>query len=136
MFSWEKIAIDTSKLFQHHICQDKKGGRQKLKAIILAGGKGTRLQPLTYTIPKPMLPLYDKPVMEYSIELLKKHGITEIGITLQYRHEQIIEYFGDGSQWGVTLTYFIEKSLLEQRAELSEQRPLLRKTVLLLVEMP
>jgi len=83
-----------------------------LKAIILAGGKGTRLQPLTYTIPKPMLPLYDKPVMEYSIELLKKHGITEIGITLQYRHEQIIEYFGDGSQWGVTLTYFIEKEPL------------------------
>ena len=83
-----------------------------MKAIILAGGKGTRLQPLTYTIPKPMLPLYDKPVMEYSIELLKKHGITEIGITLQYRHEQIIEYFGDGSQWGVTLTYFIEKEPL------------------------
>ncbi|TYR82410.1 NDP-sugar synthase [Priestia megaterium] len=83
-----------------------------MKAIILAGGKGTRLQPLTNHTPKPMLPLYDKPVMEYSIELLKKYGIKEIGITLQYLYEQIIEYFGDGSKWGVSFTYFIEETPL------------------------
>ncbi|WP_110111338.1 sugar phosphate nucleotidyltransferase [Bacillus sp. CGMCC 1.16541] len=83
-----------------------------MKGIILAGGKGTRLKPLTDEVPKPMLPLCGKPVMEYSIELLKEHGITEIGVTLQHLHYHITSYFGDGSKWGVRLHYFIEKEPL------------------------
>lgn len=79
-----------------------------IKAIIMAGGEGTRLRPLTSTIPKPMLPLLNKPVMEYIIELLKKHHITEIGVTLAYLPKTIEDYFGDGKEFGVNLHYFIE----------------------------
>ncbi len=77
-----------------------------MKGVILAGGKGTRLRPLTCNLPKPMLPLLQKPVMEYSIELLKRHGIREIAITVQYMSSVIQNYFGDGSKWGVKLYYF------------------------------
>ncbi|MBM7701528.1 sugar phosphate nucleotidyltransferase [Metabacillus iocasae] len=83
-----------------------------MKGIILAGGQGTRLKPLTDEVPKPMLPLCGKPVMEYSIELLKKHGITDIAVTLHHLHHHITSYFGDGSKWGVRLHYFIEKEPL------------------------
>lgn len=79
-----------------------------MKAVIMAGGKGSRLRPLTCNKPKPMVPLLNKPVMEYAIELLKKHGITEIAVTLQYLPENIKDYFGDGSSWGVSLNYFEE----------------------------
>ncbi|MEN1934780.1 sugar phosphate nucleotidyltransferase [Paenibacillus sp. 102] len=77
-----------------------------MKGVILAGGKGRRLRPLTCNIPKPMLPLLEKPVMEYNIELLKRHGIHEIAITVQYMSTAIKRYFGDGSKWGVKLHYF------------------------------
>lgn len=83
-----------------------------MKAIIMAGGRGSRLMPLTTDIPKPLVKIIDKPVMEHIIELLKKHGITEIGVTLGYKAESIIEYFGDGAHLGVTLTYFVEKEPL------------------------
>jgi mannose-1-phosphate guanylyltransferase/phosphomannomutase len=79
-----------------------------MKAVILAGGKGTRLLPLTQKLPKPLVPLLNKPVMEYSIELLIEHGITDIIITLQYLSDKIRNYFGDGSQWGVKITYLQE----------------------------
>lgn len=83
-----------------------------MKAVIMAGGKGTRLRPLTAQQPKAMVPLAEKPVMQYSIELLKKHGITEIAVTVQYMAEKIEAYFGDGSDLGVSLTYFKESSPL------------------------
>lgn len=79
-----------------------------MKAIILAGGKGTRLRPLTTHLPKPMVPLLNRPCMEYSIKLLKKHGITDIGVTIQYLGDEIKDYFGDGSKWGVSIQYFEE----------------------------
>ncbi len=74
----------------------------------MAGGKGTRLRPLTCQLPKPMVPLLQKPVMQYSIELLKKHGITDIAVTVQYLPDEIRDYFGDGEEFGVRLTYFEE----------------------------
>lgn len=74
----------------------------------MAGGKGTRLRPLTCNIPKPMVPMLDKPVMEYGIELLKKFGITDIAVTVHYLPEVIKNYFGDGSDFGVNLHYFEE----------------------------
>lgn len=83
-----------------------------MKAVIMAGGKGTRLRPLTDEIPKPLVPIIDKPVMAHIIELLKRHGIEEIACTLGYRADQIIDRFGDGSDYGVRLTYFVEKEPL------------------------
>ncbi|MDP4143709.1 MAG: sugar phosphate nucleotidyltransferase [Bacillota bacterium] len=83
-----------------------------MKAIIMAGGQGTRLRPLTCNIPKPMMPIMGKPVMQYAIELLKNSGITEIGITLQYLPDEVMNYFGDGKELGVNLRYFIEEAPL------------------------
>jgi len=83
-----------------------------LKAVIMAGGAGSRLRPLTCGRPKPMTPVMNKPVMEYAVELLKRYGITDIGVTLQYLPEEIKRYFGDGSCWGVNLEYFVEETPL------------------------
>lgn len=79
-----------------------------MKAVIMAGGKGSRLRPLTCNKPKPMVPVLNKPVMEYAVELLKRHGITEIAVTTQYLPDVIRGYFGDGSAFGVRLHYFEE----------------------------
>ena len=83
-----------------------------MRAVIMAGGKGTRLLPLTKDIPKPMIKLIDKPVMEYTIDLLRRHNITEIAVTLGYMPESIISYFGSGEMWDVSMTYFVEESPL------------------------
>lgn len=83
-----------------------------MKALIMAGGEGTRLRPLTCNRPKPMVPVMNKPVMEHIIQLLKQHNITEIGVTLQYMPQIIREYFGDGSDLGVNIRYYVEESPL------------------------
>ena len=83
-----------------------------MQAVIMAGGRGTRLMPLTKDTPKPMIKLLDKPVMLYAVELLKKHGVTDIAATLGYLPEQIENYFGNGEQFGVKMTYFTEKTPL------------------------
>lgn len=83
-----------------------------MKAVIMAGGKGTRLRPLTCTIPKPMVPLLDRPVMEYAIELLKRHSIEDIAVTVQYLPQTIRHHFGDGGEYGVRLSYFEEDTPL------------------------
>lgn len=76
-----------------------------MKAIILAGGFGTRLRPLTVNIPKPMVPVMNIPILEHIINLLKKNNLTEIIITLFYQPEIITNYFKDGSDFGVKLNY-------------------------------
>lgn len=83
-----------------------------MKAIIMAGGEGVRLRPLTCSVPKPMVPILNKPVMEHIINLLKKNGITDIGSTLYYLPDAITEYFNDGSNLGVNLKYYIEETPL------------------------
>lgn len=83
-----------------------------MKGLIMAGGEGTRLRPITCSKPKPMLDIMGRPIMEYIIELLKKNGITEIAVTLQYMPQIIIDHFGDGSNFGVQLEYFVEQSPL------------------------
>ena len=83
-----------------------------MKAVIMAGGEGTRLRPLTLDTPKPMVPLFDKPVMEHIIGLLKRHGITDICVTLQYMPQAVETWFGDGADLGVSLHYFVEREPL------------------------
>ena len=83
-----------------------------MKAILLAGGEGTRLRPLTADLPKPMVPLFGRPVLEHLILLLRRHGITQIAMTLGYLPDKITEYFGDGSPWGASITYFTEEKPL------------------------
>jgi len=83
-----------------------------VKAIIMAGGEGSRLRPLTCNLPKPMVSIMNKPVMEHTIDLLKQYGITDIGITLMYHPQLIKDYFGNGKNLGVNITYFIEDTPL------------------------
>jgi mannose-1-phosphate guanylyltransferase len=79
-----------------------------MKAMILAAGKGTRVRPLTYDLPKPMIPILGKPVMAYLVEHLAKYGVTEIMVNVSYLHEKIEEYFGEGHQFGVQIGYSFE----------------------------
>jgi mannose-1-phosphate guanylyltransferase/phosphomannomutase len=79
-----------------------------MKAVIMAGGQGTRLRPLTSNQPKPMIPIANVPCMEHIVRLLKSHGFTEIVVTLQFMPEEIQDYFGDGSDWGVDIGYTVE----------------------------
>ncbi|MCK5547367.1 MAG: nucleotidyltransferase family protein, partial [Thermoplasmata archaeon] len=76
-----------------------------MKAIIMAGGFGTRLRPLTINAPKPMVPICDIPMMEHVVSLLLQHGITEITSLLYFQADQIRNYFGDGSAFGVKMDY-------------------------------
>ncbi len=79
-----------------------------MKAVIMAGGEGTRLRPMTVTCPKPMLALCNRPVLEYVVSLLVRHGVDHIIITLHYLAEDVISYFGDGSDFGVKISYSLE----------------------------
>ena len=79
-----------------------------MKAVIMAGGHGTRLRPLTSDQPKPMIPIVNLPCMEHIVRLLESHGVTDIVATLQFMPEEIQDYFGDGSYWGVDMRYSIE----------------------------
>lgn len=83
-----------------------------MKAVILAGGAGTRLQPLTTELPKPMVSLLGRPVLEHILLLLRRHQVTEAAVTLHYHPEAITGYFGDGSAWGMHLHYFYEDTPL------------------------
>jgi len=76
----------------------------------MAGGQGTRLRPLTSDQPKPMIPIAGVPCMEHIVNLLARHGFTDIVVTLQFMPEAIQDYFGDGSEWGVNIAYSIEDS--------------------------
>ena len=83
-----------------------------MKAFILAAGAGTRLRPLTYECPKPMIPLLNKPVMEHTINNLKKHNINSVVMNLHTLPKKITDYFGNGSDFGVDIKYSMEENLL------------------------
>jgi dTDP-glucose pyrophosphorylase/CBS domain-containing protein len=90
-----------------------------LECMIMAGGRGKRLSPLTDTIPKPMLPLGDKPIIEHNIDRLITFGIKKIYISVKYLGEQIEEYFGDGSKKGIEIEYIWEEKALGTAGALS-----------------
>jgi NDP-sugar pyrophosphorylase family protein len=83
-----------------------------MKAVIMAGGLGERLKPLTKIIPKPLLPVGDKSLLEIQIINLKSHGATDIFLALGYKYDLFQLYFGDGSRWGIKLRYSVEEKPL------------------------
>ena len=83
-----------------------------MRAIILVGGFGTRLRPLTENTPKPLLPVKGRPIIEHAILNFKKHGIEDIVISTGYLADRIKEYFGDGSDFGVNISYTVENEPL------------------------
>ncbi|HPT99787.1 MAG TPA: nucleotidyltransferase family protein, partial [Armatimonadota bacterium] len=83
-----------------------------MKAMILAAGVGSRLSPITGDTPKPMLPVANKPVMEHTIEMLVRAGITEIKANLHHLPHLVEQHFGNGRRWGANLSYSLESTLL------------------------
>jgi mannose-1-phosphate guanylyltransferase / phosphomannomutase len=83
-----------------------------MKAVVMAGGEGSRLRPLTLGRPKPMLPVVNRPVLGHILYLLKQHGITDVVMTLQYLAAQIQDYYGDGKALGMNIEYVIEETPL------------------------
>ncbi len=79
-----------------------------MKAMILAAGKGTRVRPITHTTPKPMIPILQKPVMEFLLELLRQHGFNQIMVNVSHLSEEIENYFRDGQRFGVQIAYSFE----------------------------
>jgi len=127
-FSWEKAARETLEVYESverslstmyvpaELAEKRVTIMEKLtaspKAVILVGGEGTRLRPLTYYAPKPMVPVLNKPFLEHTIAYLNKYGIENIVLALSYFPEVIKSYFNDGSNLKVKLTYAIEHSPL------------------------
>ena len=106
--------------------------QQVKQAVILAGGQGTRLRPLTNTIPKPLIPINGKPFVQYIIENLKKNNIKKIVLLVGYMGDAIEKYFKDGSEFGVTITYSYAPIEYDTGARLREATSLLDKYFLLL----
>ncbi len=84
-----------------------------MKAMILAAGKGTRVRPITHTIPKPLIPILQKPVMEFLLELLRQHGFDQIMVNVSHLAEEIESYFRDGQRFGVEIGYSFEGRIVD-----------------------
>jgi mannose-1-phosphate guanylyltransferase / phosphomannomutase len=103
-----------------------------MKAVVMAGGDGARLRPLTVGRPKPMVPLVNKPVLGHILDLLKSHGITEVIITLRYLASVIQDFYGDGSNLGMNITYVVEESPLGTAGSVKYAAPYLDDTFLVI----
>src|SRR6476469_8001246 len=88
------------------------GGGSRIKAVVMAGGEGTRLRPLTSNQPKPMVPIVGKPCMEHIIDLLRRHGLEDVIVTVAFLPQAIRSYFGSGETLGVDIGYSVEESPL------------------------
>ncbi|MDR3707939.1 MAG: sugar phosphate nucleotidyltransferase [Capsulimonadaceae bacterium] len=104
-----------------------------MKAVVMAGGEGTRLRPLTSNRPKPLVPILNKPCMQHSIELLKRYGIDEIIVTLYYLADEIQGFFGDGSDLGVKLHYTIEDTPLGTAGSVKQAHDILKDDTFIIV---
>ena len=103
-----------------------------MKAIIMAGGEGSRLRPLTCGRPKPMVPLMDRPVLSYSLELLRRHGIREAAATLMYLPECVTSWLGDGARFDMNVRYYIEETPLGTAGSVRQARDFLDETFVVL----
>ena len=103
-----------------------------MKAVIMAGGRGSRIASVTSMVPKPMIPVQGKPVLEHEIECLQKQGLTDLIITVSHMSNIIMSYFGDGHNFGVNITYYVEKEPLGNAGALFEIKNQLTEDFLLL----
>ncbi len=103
-----------------------------MKAVVMAGGDGARLRPLTIGRPKPMVPLANKPVMKHILDLLQRHGITDVIVTLRYLATIIQDFFGDGNHFGMNITYVVEDMPLGTAGSVKHAADLLDDTFLVI----
>jgi mannose-1-phosphate guanylyltransferase len=99
-----------------------------MKAVILAGGLGTRLQPYTIFLPKPMLPLGDKPILEHLVDWTSKNGVKSFVLCVSYLRKKIEDHFGDGSEFGVNIEYAISNKPLATAGQLKTAEKFLDDT--------
>src|SRR5437870_4936923 len=104
----------------------------RMKAVIMAGGEGTRLRPLTSNQPKPLIPIANRPMMEHVLRLLAKHGFDDVVVTLAFHPQMIRTYFGDGSEFGVRIAYATEETPLGTAGSVRNAREQLRETFLVI----
>jgi mannose-1-phosphate guanylyltransferase/phosphomannomutase len=97
-----------------------------MKAVVMAGGEGTRLRPMTASMPKPLLPIVNKPIMEHVLRLLARHGISETVVTVQFLASLVRNYFGDGEEFGMRLRYTTEETPLGTAGSVKNAEHLLR----------
>lgn len=124
--------LNESKKLVRIIDLDRTRSMLPLECMIMAGGRGKRLSPLTDTVPKPMLPLNGKPIIEHNIDRLISYGIEKFYISVKYLGEQIQEYFGDGSSKGVSIEYIWEDTPLGTAGALSRVKEFKTDHVLLM----
>lgn len=103
-----------------------------LTAVVLAGGEGTRLRPLTNDLPKPILPVANRPFFEYMLDHLRESGVTRVIMALGYRAEPLIESFGDGGAYGLMIDYVVEEKSLGTSGAVRALLPELKETFLVL----
>ncbi|MCK4735019.1 MAG: nucleotidyltransferase family protein, partial [Methanophagales archaeon] len=103
-----------------------------MKAVILAGGKGTRLKPYTTVFPKPLMPIGDKPILEIVIRQLKSHGFNEVLMAVGYLAELIMTFFNDGSKYGIKIKYSREDQPLGTAGPLALMKEDLCETFLMM----
>lgn len=103
-----------------------------MKAVVMAGGRGTRLRPLTCRLPKPMVPLLGRPVLEYSIHLLREEGFVDLAITSFYKPQVLEAFFSNGEEWGVSLDYYIEEEPLGTAGSIKNAEDSLKETFLVI----
>ncbi len=103
-----------------------------MQAVILSGGHGRRLYSTNARITKPMLPLFDRPILEHTITLLARHGITDIILTASYEAKEVISYFGQGSPWGVNIRYSIEGDALGTAGAVKRVQKFIKDTALVI----
>ena len=104
----------------------------KVKAIILSAGEGSRMRPLTLTKPKTMLPVAGKPIIQYNIEALRDNGMKDILLIVRYKEEMVRDYFGDGSEFGVNITYQTQKYFLGTANAIGYGRDFINNSLLFL----
>ena len=103
-----------------------------MKAVVMAGGEGSRLRPLTSRRPKPLVPVVGRPIMEHILDLLREHGITEVVVTLQYLGAEIRNHFGDGGDLGMSIEYVVEDQPLGTAGSVRNAAHLLDDTFLVI----
>ena len=103
-----------------------------MQALILAGGFGTRLRPLTSETPKPAVSLVNRPILSYQLEILRRAGITEVILSLNYQPTRIQEIVGDGSDWGVSVRYVVEPEPLGTAGAVKFAEKFIRETIVIL----
>ncbi|MBB0244857.1 mannose-1-phosphate guanyltransferase [Streptomyces alkaliphilus] len=104
-----------------------------MKAVVMAGGEGTRLRPMTASMPKPLLPVANRPIMEHVLRLLKRHGLTETVVTVQFLASLVKNYFGDGEELGMELTYANEEKPLGTAGSVKNAEAALRDDAFLVI---